>query len=213
MSQPIVQINIAQGLGAIVAEFGATAGQIDRALKSSVRRLQGWMNTQLARALGTALDINQGAIKARMKKSAVRIGGTNEINASIWIGINPIEAQRAGAPRQQRAGAKVKGRLFAGAFTASIYTEDRKVWIRQSSKLYDPEKYEVRGYRARPGNRFGAQQNLQGSGRFPVVLVRIPIAEDAEKFLPQFEAPAAREFEKIFEHELKFAMGWFSKRK
>ena len=37
----------------------------------------------------------------------------------------------------------------------------------------------------------------------------LPIAEQMEEILPRYEGPAARKFEEIFEHELKFAMGWF----
>lgn len=177
MSQPFVSINVGNGLDRIVADLGGTAVQIDRALKSSVRKLQGWMNTQLARELSQAVDIGQVALKRRMRKSAVRSG--REIYASIWIGVNPIEAQRAGKPRQLKAGAKVRGRLFEKGFIASIFSPEQKIWRRT------------------------------GKERFPVIKMTIPIAEELEKILPRYEGPAAAQFEKIFSHELKFAMGWF----
>ncbi|MBU0680106.1 MAG: phage tail protein [Proteobacteria bacterium] len=177
MSQPLISININPGLDRLAQDLAASKGQIDKALVSTSRKVQAWLNTQLIREMAREIKIKQKALRGRFKKSLTRSG--QEIYASIWIGVNPFEAQLTGKPRQLNKGVRVRSWLFDKAFTASIYSSQEKVWRRKSGS------------------------------RFPVVKMMIPIAEQMEKILPRYEAPAARKFEEIFEHELKFAMGWF----
>lgn len=58
---------------------------------------------------------------------------------------------------------------------------------------------------------YGGQKvwRRKGTKRLPVIKMTVPINEEMEEILPRYEVPVARKFEEIFEHELKFAMGWF----
>lgn len=198
MSQPLVSINIDNsGLERVMQDLAASKGQIDRALRSTTGKVQRWINTQLVREMAAQLKIAQKAIRPRFKKHLSRSG--QEIYASIWVGVNPFEAQRVGTPKQLKKGVRVKSWLFDKAFIASIYVSDQKVWRRQKA----PESWSTAG-----GSRQKDWQR-KNAGRFPVAVMMVPIAEQMEEILPRYEAPAARKFEEIFEHELKFAMGWF----
>ena len=210
MSQPIVSITINHGADHIISALGASMKQVDQARVSSAVKVRQWLNTQLVREIARAADISPRGIKGRFKQSFTRTG--REIMASIWIGVNPLEAHKIGRPSQNNTGVRVRGHVFDGAFKARIYTATEKVFIRMTSKHYDSEKYPSE--QKRPGDRFSPRYKkdhspLRNSGRFPVVKIRIPIAEQMEEILPEYEGPAARKFEEIFEHELKFAMGWF----
>lgn len=212
MSPATVEINVGDGLNRLVAELGGTEAQIRKALASTAEKVQTWLSARLARALAGEMDMNVGAIKGRIKKSAVLRTG-KIVTANIWIGVKPIEAQRAGRPRQLQAGAKARRRFFEGAFVAAIYTSEEKIWVRLGSRHYDPETYPT-ARKHRPGDRFAPYKkkdnsHLRDSGRFPVVMARIPIAEEMAAVLPRYQQPTARRFEEVFEHELKYAVGWF----
>ncbi|MCF6180048.1 MAG: phage tail protein [Geopsychrobacter sp.] len=99
--------------------------------------------------------------------------------AHIWIGVNPIDAHRTGRPRQLKKGVRVHQNLFEKAFFVNVYGDEKKVWQRK------------------------------GKGRFPVIKVQVPIAEQMREILPRYEGPAAAKLAQIFEHELKFEAGWF----
>ena len=178
MSQPIVSITLNHGLDAMVRELGALNGQIDKALVSTGRKLQAWLNTQLMREMARETNIKRKALLPRFKKALARTD--SGVYASIWIGVNPFEAQLAGKPRKiGKKGVKVRSWMFDKAFIASAFTDQEKVWRRTTAS------------------------------RFPIMKMMIPVAEQMEEILPKYEGPAARKFEEIFEHELKFAMGWF----
>ena len=178
MSQPIVSITINHGLDGLIRELGASKGQMEKAARSATRKLQAWINTQLMREMARETNIKQKALRPRFKKAMVSTA--QGIYASIWIGVNPFEAQLAGKPRKMgKKGVKVRSWMFDKAFVASIFSSQEKVCRRTTSR------------------------------RFPVAKMMIPIAEQMEEILPKYEGPAARKFEEIFEHEIKFSMGLF----
>lgn len=177
MSQPTVSIDFNHSLEELSREFGATLEQIDKARVRAVRKLRKWLQTQLARELAAAVGTQQKALKPRFHNSMYRDGRT--IWASIWIGVNPIDAHRTGRPRQLKKGVRVHQNFFDKAFFVNVYGDEPKVWQRK------------------------------GKSRFPVIKVQVPIVEAMREILPKYAAPAAAKLAVIFEHELKFETGWF----
>lgn len=178
MSQPIVSITINHGPDGLIRELGASKGQMEKAIRSATRKLQGWLSTQLMREMARETSIKKKDLARRFKNE---IAMTDQgASATIWIGVNPLEAQLAGKPRKMgKRGVKVRSWMFDKAFVASIVSSQKKVFRRTTSR------------------------------RGPLAIMTIPIAEQMEEILPKYEGPAARKFEEIFEHEIKFSMGLF----
>jgi hypothetical protein len=149
-------------------------------------RTRNWLMTQLRRELASSTAIPHKNFKGRFKRGAY----SNEGFATLWIGLNPMDATRAGTPRQNKkaagprpipgAGTKVKKHFFDRAFVADIYNGE-SVWRRKS---------------------FGA-----GSKAFPVIKMTIPINEEMEEILPKYEEAAARMFSQRLEHEVNYLLG------
>ncbi len=179
MSQPTVSISFNHNLEQLSKELGATIAQIDKARVRAVSKLRRWMETQLARELATAVGVRQKSIKPRFKHHVRREGRT--IWANIWIGTNPLDAHLIGKPKQNRKmkGTRVYQHFFDKAFFVNVFGDQPKVWRRKDNR------------------------------RFPVIKVQLPIAAELEEVLPKYEGPAAEKLAEIFEHELKFEMGWF----
>jgi len=103
----------------------------------------------------------------------------NGVYAAIWIGLNPFPAHVAGKPRKI---GKKGVKVHTWMFDKAFIATvngQEMVWRRKTAR------------------------------RLPIMKIMISISEQMEEILPNYEGPAARKFEEIFEHELKFAMGWF----
>ena len=179
MSQPTVGISFNHSLEQLTRELGATLSQVDKARTRAVRKLKRWIETQLTRELASSVHVRQKAIKHRFRSHVYREGRT--VFAHIWIGVNPLDAHTIGKPKQTRRmkGTRVYQHFFDKAFFVNVYGDEEKVWRRK------------------------------GKGRFPVIKVQVPIEEEMRELLPKYEGPAARKLAEIFEHELKFELGWF----
>lgn len=177
--------------------FRLLSKQIALAARRAALRTRNWLQTQLVRELSARAALPQKGIKARFRRG--RHGDTkedernsqaysNEGYAVLWIGLNPVDAQTAGTPRQNKksagprpipgAGTKVGRHFFDRAFIANIYGPGEKVWRRKS---------------------MGAR-----SKAFPVVKMTVPINEAMEEILPLYEAAAARMFSQRLEHECNY---------
>ena len=99
------------------------------------------------------------------------------IRDRVWFGLYSIDAHHIRAGRQSKKGVRVGQHFFPGAFKQSIYTSDRKVWIRKSSKHYDPNMYPNRGGRA------PSDFSENARGRFPVVKARVALQEAENVFV------------------------------
>lgn len=179
MSRPTVGISFSYSVEQLTADLGATLGQIDKAKTRAISKLRRWLQTQLSREFAAVAGIRQKAIKSRFKHHIHREGKT--LWANIWIGVNPIDAHLLGKPRQTRRmkGTRVHQHFFDKAFFVNVFGDEPKVWKRKDKR------------------------------RFPVIKVQLPIAEEMEQLLEKYERPAELKLAEIFEHELKFEMGWF----
>lgn len=159
-----------------------TPRNVGLAAQRAANRTRDWLLTQMSRELAqrAALPVNglRGRFRRGRKKALQQDGAGYAI---LWIGLNAIEAQRAGVLRQTKKGTRAGRHFFDRAFVARIYNGTEKVWRRKN---------------------FG-----KGSGRWPVVKMTIPIDEIMEEILPQYQAAAERMFSQRLEHEIKYLIG------
>ncbi|NDY41254.1 hypothetical protein G3N55_00115 [Dissulfurirhabdus thermomarina] len=146
--------------------FAATIREADLARTRALRRTAREIRTQVRREAARELRIPQRALSGRLYLSRVRPG---DEAAALWIGTLPVPAVAVGRPRQTKKGVRVGRRSWRGAFVARIYGREQ-VWIRRSSRHYDPALYPTRH---RAGDRFGAAGHLRG--RFPVVRAAVAV--------------------------------------
>lgn len=96
-----------------------------------------WLRTHIAREVGRQERIAIAAVRQRLRAFPVSGNGQGK----LWFGINPIEASRAGRPRQGRSGVSVAGRKYQGAFFKTVYGGNPDIWIRTASKHFDADSY------------------------------------------------------------------------
>jgi len=103
------------------------------AQRRAINKVLRWLRTHIARDVGRQERIAIAAVRQRLKAFPV----SNNGQGRLWFGINPIEASRAGRPRQTRSGVSVAGRRYEGAFFKRVYGGSPDIWIRTASKHFD----------------------------------------------------------------------------
>jgi hypothetical protein len=179
MSDIYVQVDTSE----MEARLGQLAHVIPTAAKRAAVRTRDWLMTQLRRELSRRAAVPRKELKGRFRRSGGEKGSaySRSAYAVLWIGLNGIEAQKVGNPRQNKTGTKVGRHSFDRAFLSTIYSGEQKIWRRKS---------------------FG-----RGSRRFPVVKMTIPVNEAMEEILPEYQAAAARMFSQRLEHEVNYLLG------
>lgn len=168
------------------------------AQRRAINRTLRWLRTHIARAVGQQERIAVAAVRQRMRTYPVSGNGQGK----LWFGINPIEASRAGRPRQTRAGVSVAGRRYQGAFFKKVYGGQPDIWIRTASKHFKASDY--------PGSEVsgGAKQFgwvSENGSRFPLAKPKISLDE----VRPHFSAWTSRAHDhllKVLEQELNFEL-------
>lgn len=181
----------ARGVGAIEPEIRVARA---RALRKTAR----WLRREALRYVAAKERIPQKRLARRVFVSRV---GNDDDTARVWFGLNPVDAVTIGTPRQTARGTRVGRRFYRGAFVARIYTSREKVWIRKSSRYYDPALYPVM---RRRHVEFAPEGEVR-RGRFPVVRAAIDVGEHFEKFLETAEGRVADEFVRRFDQEIRYA--------
>ncbi|WP_028579433.1 hypothetical protein [Desulfogranum japonicum] len=183
-------------LDKVAAAIEATEAQIKQARSATLRQLQTTIETGLKQRISKAERIPQRALGERLFFSSV---GKDDGTMKVWVGTWDISPFAIGSPQQNAKGVTVAGRKYPGAFLASIYSAQEKVWIRLHSPHYSPDLYPTS---SRKGDRFDTQPELRG--RFPVVRAAIPIATHVEEFFSEQEAFLADQFTVKFERNLNY---------
>lgn len=149
------------------------------AARRAATRTRDWLMTQMTRELMAQGNLPKWGVRGRVRRGPKDRDGQyfSDPYAILWIGLNAIEAQRAGTPKQTKKGVKAGRHFFDRAFLAQIYSGTTKVWRRK------------------------------GAHRLPVIKMTVPISEAMEKILPKYESAAARMFEQRLEHEINRELG------
>ena len=183
----------------VIRQFGSTEKQVDLARASALRKMRKRIETGVKRVAAKELRMPQRALGGRFFSNAIKKG---DDVLKVWIGTYPVSPFDLGAVRLygipgKTGGVKAGRRTYRGAFLASIYTAQEKVWIRLHSKHYSPELY--------PTNRLPGDRGLDGSrGRFPVVRAAVPIDAVMEQVVEREGPSILAEFERVFIQELNY---------
>ncbi|MFK3680679.1 hypothetical protein [Pseudomonas sp. NPDC088890] len=186
-----------------VKGFEAFAKLVPKAVAAAQRRainktLQ-WLRGQVAREVGRQERIAISAVRQRLKVFAAGSNGQGK----LWFGIKPIEASRAGRPRQIRSGVSVAGRRYQGAFFRRVYGGNPDIWIRTASKHFKASDYPDSEVSGRGGGSSGWIS--ENDSRFPLAKAKISL----EDVRPHFEAWTNRAHQRllmVMEQELNFEL-------
>lgn len=172
-----------------------------RAINKTLR----WLRTHIARDVGRQERIAIAAVRQRLR--AFPVSGSGQ--GKLWFGINPIEASRAGRPRQTRTGVSVAGRKYQGAFFKTVYGGKPDIWIRTASKHFDADDYPESEVSGGGGRRSGWIS--ENDSRFPLAKAKISLAY----VRPHFEAWTNRAHERlvvVMARELNFELQKYLRR-
>lgn len=175
------------------------------AQRRAVNKVLRWLRTHIARDVGRQERIAIAAVRQRLKAFPVSSNGQGR----LWFGINPIEASRAGRPRQSRTGVSVAGRRYKGAFFKRVYGGNPDIWIRTASKHFDAKDYPDSEVSGRGGRRTGWV--AENDSRFPLAKAKISL----EEVRPHFETWTNRAHERllvVMEQELNFELQKYLRR-
>lgn len=106
-------------LASIEAELVARPSQAERALARAINKTLNWARTQGLRAIAAEHRVPLAVLRRR-RRTAVLKATRRALSGTLWFGTAPIRAAYLGTPRQTRAGARVAGRLFEGAFVTRL---------------------------------------------------------------------------------------------
>jgi len=199
--EPILDLDLGRDWEAAVRELGALGdpARVERALKRAVRKLARWAFREMTRRYARESGVPQKTLR-RYRRVAMRVG---DLRADLWAGLDPFPAHAAGRVSWSRRspGARVRGRLFEGAFYRAVYGSEAKVWIRvarnRSARL--PLYHPPRNWR--PMGDDGPDR-----GRFPVALVAWPVATAAAPLTRGLEREARARFARLARQELRYAL-------
>lgn len=200
MAEPGIDIkfNFAKELQRVSAKITATPKQLEKAGQRAIKKTMRWMYTRAAREISQATGIAQKALKPRF--SLKTVGKGSEAVTILWLGISPVLAEKAGRPRQTRAGVSVKKERYEGAFVSDLYGYNDAVWIRASR---NNGRYTTTAKR-RKANPNSLPAHLRG--RFPVQHVAVDIADTASQAFKRLEARVPDEFRKKLDQEINYVV-------
>ncbi|MGP5106520.1 hypothetical protein [Pseudomonas helleri] len=177
-----------------IKAFTGFATQVPKAAANAQRRAINktlrWLSTHIARAVGKQERIAVKAVRQRLRSYPITGGA---IRGKLWFGINPLEASRAGRPRQTKAGVSVGSRRYQGAFFKKVYGSQADIWIRTASKHFDRADYPD----SEVTSQTGASSGFVGenSDRFPLAKAKISL----DSVRPHFEAWSRKADERLMQ--------------
>lgn len=181
-----------------VAELRRAPADISRAWinasRRAVRKTGRWAQTHGLRAVAKASGVKVGRLRKAGNKpgrswSRTERTGKGE-SLAVWIGLNPIDAESFGKPRQTREGIRVRSRAQAGGFLAPLRGGPLAM-IRQASAKY-------RGEGRSKGRPLTSSPNL------PIQRVRFDIGNQARPALEGVQRQIPGRLREVMRQELNF---------
>jgi hypothetical protein len=160
----------------IVSSINALPEQVAQAAVFALNRTAEWIKGQVSKEISA-----EKRLKLKLIRDRIAIARANKGNLQSLLNCNfrGILARDLGSLRQTPPGAKAGGRLFEGAFIATL----------------------------RPGAKDGVYKR-KTKKRFPVKSVTIPIFDEATRIIEELVGNEARAvFEKRFKHEISRLTG------
>jgi len=171
----------------VAQEFGATMRQIDvariRALNKSLR----WARGRLIRALGAEARVVLKVIRQRVK---LYKASRRDPSGRIWVGLEPLSANRLGKARQLKRGGVRAGRhLFGDAFLAKPPGQNNLTVFARTGD--DPRKMTKGRY--------------EGKKREPIEKVELDLdSGENRRLVDEWFDKVHERFQKTFVQEIKY---------
>jgi len=175
------------------------------AQRRAINKVLRWLRTHIARDVGRQERIAIAAVRQRLKAFPVSSNGQGR----LWFGINPIEASRAGRPRQTRSGVSVAGRRYEGAFFKRVYGGSPDIWIRTASKHFDASDYPDSEVSGGGGRRSGWIS--ENDSRFPLAKAKISL-NDTRAYFEAWTNRAHERLQLVMEQEMNFELQRYLRR-
>lgn len=103
-----VELDIKHVLAAL---DGLPASAMQAAWRRTLRKTANWIKVQTAKAVSKGTQIPQKVLKQR-----IYFFLRSKDSGKVWLGLNPIEAERLGTVRQTRKGVRAGRFMFEGAW-------------------------------------------------------------------------------------------------
>ncbi|MNM59768.1 hypothetical protein D3C81_710290 [compost metagenome] len=175
------------------------------AQRRAINKVLRWLRTHIARDVGRQERIAIAAVRQRLKAFPVSSNGQGR----LWFGINPIEASRAGRPRQTRSGVSVAGRRYEGAFFKRVYGGSPDIWIRTASKHFEASDYPDSEVSGGGGRRSGWIS--ENDSRFPLAKAKISL-DDTRAHFESWTNRAHERLQVVMEQEMNFELQKYLRR-
>ncbi|MNF80757.1 hypothetical protein D3C84_630070 [compost metagenome] len=170
------------------------------AQRRAINKTLGWLATHMARDVSKQERIAVRAVRQRLRSYPIK--GQGQLG-KLWFGTNPMEASRVGNPRQGKAGVSVAGRRYQGAFYKRVYGNKADIWIRTSSKHFNPDDYP--GSSASAGGGTSSGWIAENDNRFPLAKAKVSL-EDVEGPFYTWANKADERLLVVFKQEMNFEL-------
>ncbi len=170
------------------------------AQRRAINKTLGWLATHMARDVSKQERIAVRAVRQRLRSYPIQ--GQGQLG-KLWFGTNPLEASRTGQARQTKAGVSVAGRRYQGAFYKRVYGNKADIWIRTSSKHFNPDDYPGSSVSAGGGTSSG--WIAEHDNRFPLAKAKVSL-EDVEGPFYTWANRADERLLVVFRQEMNFEL-------
>lgn len=193
-----IEIGFDKAFSQLNETLAATPAQLERAGQRAIKKTMTWVKTRIARELSESAGITQKHLKTRL---TVKNRGSGKDKVTVlWLGVEPMLADKAGKGRQTKKGVSLKQRRYEGAFIRDMYGYDNGIWIR-SERNTDNYTTTAKNRKVNPN---ALPEHLRG--RFPVQHIAIDIEEHAAELFKRLQARIPDEFDKKFAQELNYVL-------
>ncbi|WP_416465706.1 hypothetical protein [Pseudomonas sp. LFS044] len=188
------------------SEFGELMPKaIKAAQRRAINKTVRWLRTHIARSVSQQERIAVSAVRQRLLAYPMGSNGQGK----LWFGLNPIEASRAGRPRQTRSGVSVAGRKYQGAFFRTVYGSKPDIWIRTASKHFSKDDYPDSDVSGKGGASSGWIG--ENDSRFPLAKAKISL-DDVRPHFESWTNKAHQRLLVVMEQELNFELQKYLRR-
>lgn len=167
-----MNIELSVNDNALMQAFSHKQKKLEKAMQRAVRKTHKWLLRQLTIAIAKETLISQKGITPRVFSNFDK----KTLKGSVWVGLNPVSATKAGQPRQTKVGVSAGKYRFDGAFVAQFGSAPENVYRRK------------------------------GRERMPVIKETIDIKEPGYKVIKRIESQAKHYFNQRLAEELNYAL-------
>ncbi|QDQ25290.1 phage tail protein [Chitinimonas arctica] len=110
---------------------GLPPSAMQAAWRRTLRKISTWVKSQVAKLIAKDTKVPQKVLRQRLYFFL-----RSRDSGKVWLGLNPLQANRLGTPRQTRRGITVGKHRFAGAWTMAQRAPTGPVFQRTGKARY-----------------------------------------------------------------------------